>query len=489
MSENVPIDNKLILLRTILDCLGVKTIRIHQIDFLMMYFPFYMMIDDFKKSKTESGKDIIVEFVNFSVDDKGLKLPYGNDDGIFSNILNNNIDRMESLSDDGETLNLYLCEPVPFNPRNNFEKYEEKVPIGGFGHGIDKLTLIENLKLERERETKNHKLICLKHTFTNTPLYFIHEPFINFPPLYGISLVNNPQLNKIKNDLIKEENEEPGKPTYLSRSNYWKHFSAKFSLLQKHHFKKLVASIYPKGSTTDWFIRKKDNYKFELKGKTWVELPEEFEDIFHGHADVAFTVQPWVAVSKTKSHETPFEIEIVYKNRSEDYDCTSIIFVSKTIEKLVIGNYVIKMIYALLQEKIVELYGFEKKGIDKRLENFCDLKRNSICAHAKCANGTHYNATGCKNKTGCTTYCDCECCGCGLDGREKKEKGKHGCIFENRIALEILADSQIYKPKPADYEFNTPNIENVTVDYFLKKIKYAPDEMKYELLSKILAGA
>ncbi len=380
--------------------LGVTTIEVHQIYFLLMYFPFYMVCRDLQDKHGFS-----VNFTN--EEDKTNKTLYENDDAIIKKMLESSFNSL--YEENGKTnLQLSLCEPVLFNERaQNITEFKQYYSNKG---------KIDGLSLQSTATTANKN-------------YFIHLPFINFPPMYGISLVNNPDINHIKRDRMANEYKKiklrnDDRNQVISLMAYWRHFSSKLSLLQKSDFEKLTASLYPKGSTTDWLIR--EDLKFKFHGKSWIKLEQEFEDLFHKHVDVAFTVQPWMAVVASEKHTPPLDVEIVYKNRCIiDYDCTSMIFKTNKKENLIIGDFILRCLYRLVHIRIRELYDSEEDEVKDQIEAYCNL-RSKYC------------------KVG-EPSCGCECCECKNKDSNGEKKHYEGCLFENKVALQILNDSQIYQ--------------------------------------------
>ncbi len=433
-------------LKDLLDALGVQEIEIHQIGFLMMYFPFYMVLQDLKNKNIK---------INFSKNKK-----YKDDDKhIVEAMLNNDF---ESLLDNGNMLQIGICEPILFNARGadeqSYKAYERNTDFASGKLGL------KSTKHEHSGEHEHYSRF-----FTDGDKIaggIIHIPFINFPPLYGVALVNNPKINRIKRDLLTKKSAKTG----ATMQDYWRHFSAKMSILQRDDFKGLVASLYPKGSTTDWFIRRE--YGLKLKGKTWILLSDEFADIFNGHADVAFTVQPWAAVpySKSKTRSEPMDIEIVYKSRCYEYDCTSLLFKTKSSERLVIGEYVLRYLYALIHEKIRHLYhDATPNDLNNFLASYCEMVQQN------CAN------TG--------ESCNCSCCKCKSNKTSKIKGAADDCLEENKVALQLILDSQIYKQRVKSFkDINCETAEGAVVEYFAAKYRKASGNDRMKLVEMIGGG-
>ena len=431
-------DNTLRLLSDFLQQgLGINKIEVHQIYFLLMYFPFYMVSRDL-----QDKYKIAVNFTNEKDENNAL---YENDDAIISKMIDPKFEALDTGNTENK-LQLALCEPVIFNKRaENIDKFKP-------------------FYLNKEKGTLSDLALQSEATGIKEPntegSYFIHLPFINFPPLYGISLVNNPSINQIKrkrmNTEMKTVKDEEGTKSLVSLLSYWRHFSSKLSLLQKSHFEDLTASLYPQESTTDWLIR--GDLKFKFHGVSWIKLEKEFEDLFHKHVDVAFTIQPWMAVVASEKHELPLDIEIVYKNRCIiDYDCTSIIFKTNKEENLLLGDFILRCFYQLIQFKIRELYDGEDSKIEDEIVAYCDL-RSQYCKF--------------DNDNG---ECGCECCKCGNNSSDGKKDHTDGCLFENKMALQILNDSQIYRHRDKNIKVKVskedPNQEAARAAgaYFSKK--------------------
>lgn len=404
---------------------GITKIVFHQFDFLIMYFPVYMVINNLKKN------GLTIEF--------NIK---ENDESIIKGMVT-----QESFNTEEATLHLGLCEPKVFP-----ENHPDKEKLGNY-------LVFEDLNNESEKNnrTKLHHNMCVKKDGEES--YFIHLPFINFPPIYGVSLINRDIINKIKREK-RREGVKKGVEKELSIMDFWRHFSAKLSLLdERKDFNKLVASSYPKGSTTDWFIREK--IKFPLRGITWVEtLEKEFDDLFYGLVDVAFTVQPWVAISKSEFHDPPLDVDIVYKNVCTEFDCTSLIFSTTKREHLILAEYILNCFKNLLESKIKELYELNTDSIDDHIRPYCML----LSEHCK-KNADNKHAAD-KNNCGC-----CEPvsnCNNSNEEKENEIKMNDGCLFENKMALRLTKDSQIYKHLRW-IEKNEMNVEDVVANYFVEK--------------------
>lgn len=467
------------LLIQLLNDLNVTTVKVYQIDFLIMYFPFYMMVNDpdFK------GKGIAFEFLH------GFK----DDDAVISRMLNADF---ESLPGDG-TLHLAICEPVVFNHRGEEKTIESSDPnikvtyisdadifegsdIGynnaQNGINIDTDTAEENLKRDSNSSNCNKRMKDKQynyktfdhHSAVNGEIikstHIIHVPFINFPPLYAIATSNNPRINLIKKEYLVK------KYGNLSRYDYWKHFSSNFSLLQKCDFRNLSACLYPKKSTTDWMIRVKNEFSF--KSKSWVsKIEDEFEDVFHGHADVAFTVQPWAAVEKANNHhKKPFDIEIVYKSNTDEYDCTSVIFATQQAENMIIGNYILNLMTSVLDYNIKRLLKAERTDIGELLKPYCNMIKE-LCQSPD-------------------SRCNCRCCKCSENIED--DKSSTPCIDVNEVALEILADMNIYKRNISYFNENNryKDIGELAVAYFyfIFEDQQTVSSMKKTVFNEIYIG-
>ena len=435
----------------ILTKLEIKSIDVHMIDYLIMYFPIYLL-------KQDLGKDSIT--ITFSTEKN-------NDDEINHLLLSNDF---ESLPGNG-TLNLAVCEPVAFNERgkcefndlsnnllrdgnttttisakNVFKSYNigystknEDDSIKNEGDSIkntneEKIEEIYNLW-----EGLNYRTYDHQNNKSTKQTHIIHYPFISLPPLYGVACKNNPKINLLKRQYLKDK-----------KYDYWKHFSSNLSLLEKDDFKKLTASLYPKNTTVDWIIRKSDQDKIIFKSNSWVRsINHEFEDIFHEHVDVAFTVQPWVAVEKSSNHqEKPLEIDVVYKsNTNHDYDCTSVMFSTKQAENMIIGDYITKLIINILNYHIRNILKAERNEINDWLDYYC---KKVV-------------------KDKCDTKCSCRCCKCSEKiGRSGDPNTTNPCTHVNKFALEILADLNIYKVNRHHLTADSlkSNLSDVGVKYF-----------------------
>lgn len=413
------------------DC-GIKKIIFHQFDFLIMYFPVYMLIKDLK------DKDITVEF------EKGNEKD--NDIAINKKMANGNF---ESLDIGEGILHIGLCEPVVFNVNVAFKRRDHV-------RAENKFLTYKPMKKVGEFELKNE---CVGE---NNNSYFLHLPFIKFPPLYGVSLINRPIINKIKRKKSKEGMNRKGKQV-LSIVDYWKHFSAKLSLLDNKDFEELTASSYPPGSTTDWFIRHK--FQFRFKKVTSVKnLKEgEFKDLFNRKVDVAFTVQPWAALSASELNDPPLDIDIVFKNVCDDkFDCTSLIFKTGIRERLILGDHILKFLNNLLNTKIDELYRMHSadiSDIEKSMKYYCTLL-------------SEYLRNKHKDHHGINTCCSCyvpECLNVGK--KQTKIKLADGCLFENKMALRLTNDSQIYKHLKEEEIAPAKAVAN----YFVEKFSKTPE--------------
>ncbi len=431
----------------------ITTIEIFQFDFLVMYFPFYMVINDLKNSGITITFDQSIE----------------NDEKIIEKMAK---DDFESFRIDGEyKLRIGLCEPLVFNKEtqdeeNKIKGNSDSETLNNHGNKNGEIKAKEN-----EEWSKFAKILDNECVENGKNSFFIHLPFISFPPLYGVSLINRPVINKIKKKKSKDKTtrNEGDEKKVLSIIDYWRHFSAKLSLLDKNDFQNLVASSYPKGSTTDWFIRKK--IRFPLKGATWIEnLSKEFDDLFNGLVDVAFTVQPWAAVSQSEFHDPPLDVDIVYKNVcDQNFDCTSLIFKTKEKEYLIFGDYILNCFNVLLKEKINELYRMDSNGIKETIKEYCKLivdacKNNKKCSCVCCDFET--KAQKCQNREKVT------------NGNNNDVDTEDGCLFENKMALRLINDSQIYKYlKKIKRNHKGMDIEKVVVNYFVEKFKEDPDKL------------
>jgi len=436
---------------------GIKVIKFHQIDFLTMYFPAYMVINDLKIG-SRNGNKIEVEFESKKSDKA---------------IIKHMKDTIESFGVDADkTLHIGLCEPEVFNTET-FNS-DDKKEYGDYYRDSDKNNC-NNVDWKALKEMLNNKCVG-----NGKDSFFIHLPFIGFPPLYGVSLINRPVINKIKRMKSQDKtarNEGDGKKV-LSIVDYWKHFSAKLSLLDKDDFQDLVASSYPKGSTTDWFIRKEIG--FPLKSTTWIEnLSKEFDDLFNGLVDVAFTVQPWAAVSQSEFHDPPLDVDIVYKNVcDQDFDCTSLIFKTKEKEYLIFGDYILNCLNILLKEKISELYRMNSDDIKKSIKEYCKLivdacKKDKKCSCVCC--DFEAKVQECQNREKVT------------NGNSHDVEAEDGCLFENKMALRLTNDSQIYKHlEGIEKDHKGMDIEEVVANYFVEKINNTEFHERYKLVRDIM---
>lgn len=431
---------------------NVTTIKILQFDFLIMYFPFYLVINDLKKS------GITITF------DQSME----SDEAITKKMAENSFESFV-IDDEDKFLHIGLCEPVVFtNKKHKKEKDDDDYKDY---HLLSELKDNDNDKKWQSLQKRLSNACLGKKLNGSEGSFFMHLPFISFPPLYGVSLINRPVVNKIKRWKSQDEitRSKGNNKKVLSIIDYWRHFSAKLSLLDKNNFKSLVASSYPKGSTTDWFIRKK--ISFPLKSTTWVEnLSKEFDDLFNGLVDVAFTVQPWAAVSQSEFHDPPLDIDIVYKNVcDQDFDCTSLIFKTTKKEYLIFGDYILNCFNILLKEKISDLYGMGSDDIKESIKEYCKLivaacKKDITCSCICC--DFRAKAQDCQNHEKVN------------NGNSDEVKSEYGCLFENKMALRLTNDSQIYKHlKKIKEDHKGMKIEEVVVDYFVEKFKDDPDKL------------
>ncbi len=409
----------------------IKTINFHQFGFLIMYFPVYMIIHDLEESKY-TGKILFQEKEN--------------DKKINEDMVEESFESFE-VHVGSNTLHLGLCEPVVFNIEEKnengesiFKKYGDLVSLNKEGYDFEALKhklgnkcigmLIDDIKDDKTKQNKKIK-----------ESYFMHLPFINFPPIYGISLINNPVINRKKREKRKEGDEEK----VLSIIDYWKHFSAKLSLLDKNDFRDLTVSSYPKETTANWFITKSKFIKFPFfKGITWIKhLRNEFDDLFDGIVDVAFTVQPWAALPASEFHEPPFDVDIVYKNVCTEFNCTSLIFKTKKREYVFIGDYILNCFNNLLKIKIKNLYEMDSVGIEESIKHYYKL----LMKHSN-------NAKKQARKPINLSQIDMET----------------WCLFENKMALRLTIDSQIYKHlEEIKKDHKGMKEEEVVADYFVEK--------------------
>lgn len=358
---------------------GIKTITFHQFSFLIMYFPVYMIIYELKQYLMKSGIKVKVPFESQE-----------RDKAIIENMAKEDFESFK-LDNEENTLHIGLCEPVVFNK----EKNENKSAILKYDD-LDKLN-----KKELKKKLKNE---CLGKLENGKISYFIHLPFINFPPIYGVSLINNESIKKIKE---KKENETVQKgDVCLSIADYRRHFSAKLSLLDIVDFENLAYSSYPEGSTTDWFIRKKIKFPSKNPSPICIEkLEEEFKALFDGNVDVAFTVQPWAAITDAVCSKHPYKIDIVYKDVCKRFDCTSLILKTNKDEYLILGDYILNCFKILLEKKIEELYKMSSEDLGENIEHYCKL----------------------------------------LYEHNKNSPLDESFKFENKMALRLTIDSQIYR--------------------------------------------
>lgn len=432
---------------------GINTIVFHQFDFLIMYFPVYMLIRDLKKFHLK------VKFDDNKDNDFAINLEMARKD-------------FESLDVEKETLNIGLCEPVVFNitiaktSHNKREATEEQKAAFGEYKLLSELMKEDNGHNKAKDKASESALteISIKSVCSKAQeSYFLHLPFISFPPLYGVSLLNNPVINEIRREKSKEGMNRDGKQI-LSIVDYWNHFSAKLSLLDKKDFKKLRASSYPKGSTTDWFVRKKIG--FPLRMTSWCDkLENEFEDLFNGIVDIAFSVQPWEAVSKSELNKPPLDINIVYKNLCDtEFDCTSLIFKTSHKERLILGDHILNHFKNLLGFKINELYSMHSgvmDVIDESLRQYCNL----LSEHKQ-------------HKRGKSESDPCNCivqdCKNMSKGAKEPIRLEDGCLFENKMALRLTNDSQIYKELKHIEDMEPAK---VAANYIYEKFRESPDKL------------
>jgi len=280
---------------------GFEKIVIHQFSFLDLYFPLYMILVDLK----EKLKNTDVKFSD----------PIENDEKLIETMMLKKFESFEIKNkNSNNTLNLGLCEPVIFS-RPRQKKYEN---------------------YDKQTNRDGHINPCKYNS--NEGSFFIHLPFINIPHVYGVALKNRPAINKIKREKQSEHNQN------LNIMNFWNHFATNLSLLDKSDFDDLVVSLYPKGSTTDWVIRKRIG-GFAFAGISWVDSVErEFEDLFKGIVDVAFTVQPWSAISASEKHNPPLDIEIVYSQAGDTFEYSSLIFHTLKKEYLIFGDFILRQL-------------------------------------------------------------------------------------------------------------------------------------------------
>lgn len=430
--HNVYKDAKDKLISFLQDC-SINTIKFHQFGFLIMYFPIYMIIHDLRESESESGYTGEILFEE-KENDKKI-----NEDMI--------INDLESFNVNGEknTLDLGLCEPVVFNEE---EKNEN-------GDGIFKNYEPYDLKKDDNSTPKKELLNkCVRKLNNGKESYFMHLPFINFPPVYGVSLINNPKINKIKREKRKDSIERDNEK-FLSIIDYWRHFSAKLSLLDKDDFKKLKVSLYEEGSTTDWFIR--ERLEFKTAGITCVnDINNEFKDLFKGDVDVAFTIQPWAALPASEFQDPPLDVDIVYKNVCTEFNCTSLIFKTSKKEYLIIGDYILNCFNILLKIKIKNLYEMNSDDIKESIKHYCEL----LMSHCKKQD----------KKTINPSQIDME----------------KWCLFENKMALRLTIDSQIYKYlSEIKKEDERMNDQDVIANYFVEK--YGGSSKGIDEFQKLLA--
>ncbi len=387
---------------------GFDEIMIHQFSFLNLYFPLYMVLADLK----ENLKNKNIKFSD----------PIENDEKLIRKMVFKEFESFE-IENDKKRLNLGLCEPVIFS-RPDESEYQDYNKPGNYD---------------------GHLNVCRYHNSDGS--FFIHLPFINTPHFYGVALENSPVINK-----IKQEKRREGSKNSITIISFWKHFAAKLNLLDKSDFKDLVVSLYPKGSSTDWLIRKQE---FTFKGTTWVDSVEtEFEDLFKEIVDVAFTVQPWSAISASENHNPPLNIEIVYKHAGSESDFSSLIFHTLKKEYLIFGDFILNCFSELLKLKIKELYNKESSDLDEDIKQYC------MIMHDFCEKNQSYRS------------CSCPCCTPErCNNKNTKLEMTEGCLFETKMAVRLINDSQIYRRNlgVSDIHNNKMVVKEVVADYFVEK--------------------
>ena len=396
----------------------IKTIIFHQFEFLIMYFPVYMIICDLKGDLDKLGIHLSFK-------------PKENDKAIIKDIAEESFESFE-LDNEKNTLHIGLCEPVIFNDI----KHAREITIPGYEH-------LDNNELKNELRNE-----CLQKKSKNDSedkvSYFLHLPFINFPPIYGVSLINNESIKDIK--LEKEQEKAQKGEVCLSITDYWKYFSAKLCLLDKVDFRSLVASSYPDGSTTDWFIRKEIGFPLKEEPKCITHLNKEFDALFDKEVDVAFTVQPWAAISNSVYRKSPYGIDIVYKDVCKRFDCTSLILKTNKDEYLFLGDYILNCLKILLEKKIADLYRMDSHGLGDSIEYYCKLLHNH----------NHQNIS--------------------LDECFK---------FESKMALRLNIDSQIYREQQ-ETERMTEVVDQKKVFYDYFATKYGGSTVGIDLFEKLM---
>ncbi len=211
-------------------------------------------------------------------------------------------------------------------------------------NGTDKSTYM-TLKESTGWDAKNGELMLglseIPEEFrVDAKNHIIDHDFINRVPLWGVSLVNNSRINWFKRRRHTRGGIQNGEEHQASKSDetmeirlcFWNAFGGKISLLNPddlvHEDVRLGVSIYPEGSTIfrlfEEYINRTqgDLSKNQVSFASEVTFDNEFDDLFCGIVDVAFTVQPWKAI-REGLHQGK-DTEIVYVHHAKPAAFTSL---------------------------------------------------------------------------------------------------------------------------------------------------------------------
>lgn len=347
-----------------------------------------------------------------------------------------------------------------FNHLLNFLRCYDKIVIHQFGFTIIYLPfylLLSDFQLKLKEKTVEYRVNKRSDDETVRSLYenskkdilktelhiglsqfwetdnedIIHEmyskSFIERVPLWGLSLVNNPEIMKKRKELETQE-----------MIDYWEVFGGKFSLLNIEKFRGLKISLYPEGSTVyKTFVR--------LLSEKGVSLGEcilfplfsginEFDDLFHGSADVSLTLQPTYAICRAQNEHR--KLEVVYNDLTPPQPFTSIYsrcFNDKNKNKVLCK--VIDDLQWLLQDKINKIYRAEQaKDEDEAYRIF-----HKIYCDLVASNSQKEDLDSC-----CTVS---KLLG---DPKPKEKCNMERCFTPTKTAIQILNDSRIYDHRPLE---------------------------------------
>ncbi len=276
-------------------------------------------------------------------------------------------------------------------------------------------------------------------------LIYKESVIIDRVPLWGVALVNNEKINKIRKKDSKDRLQK-----------FWPHFESKLSLLKKGDFEDLRISLYPEGSTVYRLFQEylRDNVPPVVAP---VELDREFDDLFRKIVDVAITIQPWRAIADADGKY--LDVELVYNHLDPPRPFTNLYGCKPTdLTSLPPLNFFFRCLSLYVQSKVEELY----RAVNSE-EELTRLAR-------------YY----CRRKDPAARVVEIDsdqCCPCSNGEAECKDAMSH------KTAIQVLNDSRIYfhhgGPLKERCKEETDSLERAIRDWEISE--YYENGLKQEL--------